>query len=58
MVIPAFGQLQLRMHGGTSNNLDMYCPTPDQVLRLEGKLGKKKELVPVSAGSIDQPIGT
>lgn len=58
MVIPAFGQLQLRMHGGTSNNLDMYCPTPDQVLRLEGKLGNKKELVPVSAGSIDQPIGT
>lgn len=58
MVIPAFGQLQLRMHGGTENNLQMYCPTPDQVLRLDGKLGKKKELVPVSAGSIDQQIGT
>ncbi len=58
LVIPAFGQLQLRMHGGTSDNLDMYCPTPDQVLRLKGGLGKEKVLVPVSAGSIDQPIGT
>jgi hypothetical protein len=57
-VIPAFGQLQLRMHGGTSDNLDMYCPTPDQVLRLKGGLGKEKVLVPVSAGSIDQQIGT
>lgn len=58
LVMPAFGQLQLRMHGGTSNNLDMYCPTPDQVLRLKGGLGKEKYLVPVSAGSIDQQIGT
>ncbi len=57
LVIPAFGQLQLRMHGGKSNNLDMYCPTPDQVFRLEGKFGKPKVLVPVSAGSIDQQIG-
>ncbi len=57
LVIPAFGQLQLRMHGGKENNLDMYCPRPDQVLRLEGKFGKPKVLVPVSAGSIDQEIG-
>lgn len=58
LVIPAFGQLQLRILGGKSDNLDMYCPTPDQVFRLEGKFGRKKVLVPVSAGSIDQPIGT
>lgn len=58
LVIPAFGQLQLRIHGGKENNLTMYCPRPDQVYRLEGKFGKEEVLVPVSAGSIDQPIGT
>lgn len=57
LVIPAFGQLQLRMHGGKENNLKMYCPRPDQVFRLEGKFGKEEVLVPVSAGSIDQEIG-
>lgn len=57
LVIPAFGQLQLRMHGGEKNNLDMYCPRVDQVLRLKGGLGKEKQLVPVSPGSIDQQIG-
>lgn len=57
LVIPAFGQLQLRILGGKSDNLDMYCPRPEQVLRLEGKFGKPKVLVPVSAGSIDQQIG-
>ncbi len=58
LVIPAFGQLQLRILGGKSDNLDMYCPRPEQVLRLKGGLGKEKVLVPVSASSIDQQIGT
>ena len=57
LVLPAFGQLQLRMHDGEKNNLDMYCPKVDQVLRLKGGLGKEKQLIPVSPGSIDQQIG-
>ena len=55
-VIPALGQLQLRMRGGTENNLQMYCPTPNQVFRLKGR-GSNKHLVSVSPESIDQPIG-
>ncbi len=57
LVLPILGQLQLRIHGGKRNNLDMFCPRADQVLRLIGEKGDEQTLVPVSSGSIDQQIG-
>ena len=56
LVIPALGQAQLRLHGGKSNNLEMFCPPAERVYRLKGN-GSSAKLVPVSAASIDQTIG-
>ncbi len=56
LVIPALGQMQLRIHGGKADNLKMFCPPPERVYRLRGR-GSNAKLVPVSAASIDQTIG-
>ncbi len=56
MMLPLFTQIQISIHGGKANTLNMYFPSADKVYRQNGT-GSNATLIPVSSRSLDKAIG-